>query len=266
MGTVSVAQHKADPAVHSGTPAAAANQSVAAQPMKFDVVSIRPTKPGRPIYMAGPAPNGHYTARCLTLWTLIFNAYQVQSFRDLPPGLPGWADKDTFDIEAKVDDATAENMAKLPGKEQMLQSRALLQSLLSDRFGLKVHYEPQEKPVYDLVVAKGGFKLKPLPPEQKPGGISAGPGRLIAHGQSMTQFTYFLSVAGSIGRTVVDKTGLTGNYEIDLKWTSDEPQGAPNDGPSLFTAMEEQLGLKLVPAKATVDVLVVDRAERPTEN
>ena len=215
--------------------------------------------------MAGPA-HGRYTGRCITLWAIIYNAYEVRSFQDYPPGLPAWGDKDKFDIEAKSDDDTTAAMEKLSMQERGNMGRAMLQSLLADRFKLRVHYESKVQPVYDLVLAKGGFKLKPLPADQKPGGMSGGPGMMIIHGMPIAAFAHFLSQTNLAGRIVVDKTGLSGNYEIDLKWTPDDQQGTPDAGPTFFTALEEQLGLKLVPTKAPVDVLVIDHAERPTEN
>jgi len=249
---------------HGQANPAAAN-SIPPNPPTFEVVSVRAAKSDCSSLMAGPA-HGRYTARCVTLWALIFNTYEVLSFQDHPPGLPAWADKDEFDIDAKADDYTTAAMEKLPAREQGSMGREMLQSLLADRFKLRVHYESKVQPVYELVLAKGGFKLKPLPADQKPGVMSGGPGKMIIHGMPIAAFAHFLSQTNLAGRFVVDKTGLTGNYDIDLKWTPDDQQGTPDAGPTLFTALEEQLGLKLVPAKGPVDTLVVDHVERPTEN
>lgn len=253
---VRVSGQSNSPAPHGASPKAPA----------FDVVSVRPAKPNCP-GMSLSGPPGRYSARCVTLWALIYNAYEVRSFHDYPPGLPSWADKDTFDIEAKADDDTTAAMEKLPGRDQAREGREMLQSILVDRFQLRIHYESKPQPVYDLVLAKGGAKLKPLPADLKPGGgMSAGPGRMTIHNQSVAAFAHFLSQTNLAGRLVVDKTALAGNYDFDLKWTPDDQQGTSDAGPTLFTALEEQLGLKLVPAKAPVDVLVIDHAERPTEN
>jgi len=248
-----------------GQASAPASQNPQAKKPSFEVASVKLAKPDCSFTTYG-GPPGRYMAVCTTLWGLIYNAYQVRSFQDYPPGLPAWADKDRFDVEAKADDDTVAAMQKLSGKEQEQFTRGMLQSLLADRFKLRVHYESMLQPVYELVLAKGGSKLKPLPAEQKPGWGKFDHGELILHGRSIAEFAHFLSVSQSTGRTVVDKTGLTGNYDIDLKWTPDDQQGTPDAGPSLFTALEEQLGLKLVPAKGPVDKLVVDHVEKPSEN
>jgi uncharacterized protein (TIGR03435 family) len=249
----------------SGQAGSLAPQDMPARKSAFDVVSVRLAKPNCSLSMAGPS-HGRYRARCVTLWTLIFNSLDVQSFQDYPPGLPGWADKDKFDIEATADDDTTAAMEKLLGPEQAGRGREMLLSLLADRFRLRVHYESRMQPIYELVVTKGGFRLKPLPSDRKPGGISAGPGEMIAHGTPIAVFAHFLSVSGQAGRIVVDKTGVSGNYDIDLKWTPDDRQGTADSGPTLFAALEEQLGLKLQAAKGPVDALVVDHVEKPSEN
>jgi uncharacterized protein (TIGR03435 family) len=96
--------------------------------------------------------------------------------------------------------------------------------------------------------------------------MSGRPGEMILHGMSIADLARSLSMSNEAGRAVVDKTGLTGNYEIDLKWTPDDQQGTPDAGSTLFTALEEQLGLKLEPAKGPVDTLVIDHVEKPSEN
>ena len=236
-----------------------------AKTLAFEVVSVRPAKPNC-LGMSTDGSPGRYMGRCITLWGMIYNAYEVRSFQDYPPGLPAWADKDTFDIEAKADDDTTAAMKKLSMREQGHMGREMLQSLLAERFKLRVHYDSRVQPVYELVLAKGGFKLRSLPADEKPGGMSGGPGRMTIHGMSFEAFAHFMSLSNLAGRTVVDKTGLTGNYDIDLKWTPDDQQGTPDAGPTLFTALEEQLGLKLVPAKGPVETLVIDHVERPSEN
>jgi uncharacterized protein (TIGR03435 family) len=253
--------------------ALSASAQIAAQPAQaspgkapvFEAVSVRPAKPDCSLSMYGPA-HGRYTGRCVTLWAVMYNAYEVRSFSDYPPGLPAWADKDKFDIEAAAGDDSTAATQKLPPQEQGHLGREMLQSLLADRFGLRVHYESKVQPVYNLVVAKGGLRVKLLPPDQKPGGMSAGHGEMIVHGFPITAFAHWLSQTNMAGRIVVDKTGLTGNYDFDLKWTPDDQQGTADAGPTLFTALEEQLGLKLVSAKGSVETLVVDHVERPSPN
>lgn len=251
---------------HGQAKSATANTATP-NPPSYEVASVKPAKPDCNFTTYG-GPPGRYTARCTTLWGLIYNAYpyKVRSYQDYPPGLPAWADKDRFDVEAKTDDDTAAAMQKLSSEAQQDLSQKLLQSLLADRFKLRIHYESKVQPVYELVLAKGGSKLKPLPPDQKPGWGRSGRGEFILHGRTITDFVEFLSFSNLVGRTVVDKTGLSGKYDFDLKWTPDDLQGTIDAGPTLFTALEEQLGLKLVPAKDPVETLVVDHVERPTEN
>ena len=249
---------------HGQAKPAAAN-TITANPPAFEVVSVRPAKPDCNFTTSG-GTKGHYTGRCVTAWMLILNAYEVRSFWDHPTGLPAWADADRFDVEAKTDDNTAAAMQKLPVEEQEHQTMKMLQSLLADRFQLRVHYESKVQPIYQLVLAKGGLKLRPLPADQKPGWGRSVRGELEMHGRSIAEFAHFLSQMNLAGRTVVDKTGVAGDYDIDLKWTPDDQQGTPDAGPTLIKALEEQLGLKLVPAKGPVDALVIDHLERPTEN
>jgi uncharacterized protein (TIGR03435 family) len=249
---------------HGQAKPAAAN-AVAPNSPAFEVVSVRPAKPDCNFLTSG-GTQGRYVGRCITVWGLIANAYEVRSVWDHPPGLPAWADQDRFDIEAKADEDTAAAMQKLSVREQEHLTQEMLQSLLADRFKLRIHYESRVQPVYELVLAKGGTKLKTLPAGQKPGWGRSVRGEFTLHGRSMAEFAQFLSTTNLVGRIVVDKTGLSGNYDIELKWTPDDLQGTPDAGPTLFTALEEQLGLKLVAAKGPVVVLVIDHVERPTEN
>jgi uncharacterized protein (TIGR03435 family) len=248
-----------------GQASAPASQGSQASRAAFEVASVRPVNSDCSFTTYG-GPPGRYTALCTTLWGLIYNAYEVRSVHDYPPGLPSWADKDRFDVEAKANDDTVAAIKKLSLKEQIQLTRDMLQSLLADRFQLRVHYESRVQPIYELVLVKGGSKLKPLPADQKPGWGKFDRGEVMLRNKSIADFANSLSFSNLAGRTVVDKTGLTGNYDIDLKWTPDDRQGTPDAGPTLFTALEEQLGLKLEPAKGPVDTLVVDHVEKPSEN
>ena len=140
----------------------------------------------------------------------------------------------------------------------------MLQQLLADRFQLHVHTETKEGPIYKLVIAKSGFKLKNAPDSERPRGSSWGRDRIQVLNGPIGSLAFSLS--DILGRTVMDKTGLAGRYEIDLKWTPDELQGTPDAGPTMFTALQEQLGLKLESAKGPVETFVVDHVERPSEN
>jgi uncharacterized protein (TIGR03435 family) len=197
-------------------------------------------------------------------------------------GVPGWAKTSTFDIEAKV---APDDAPKLKGLS-FDQRRAMLISLLEERCGLKFHHETRELPTYDLVVAKGGSKLqasKPDPPGTKGKGhtlMMTGRGNVESTGTDIPGLARILSRV--LGRTVVDKTGLTGNFDYKLDWTPDDATPAmtkggdaasaesassqDNGGPSLFTALEEQLGLKLESSKGPVDVVVIDQLAQPTAN
>jgi uncharacterized protein (TIGR03435 family) len=248
-----------------GQASAPASQGVQANRAAFEVASVRPVKSDCSFTTYG-GPAGRYTALCTTLWGLIYNAYDVRSFHDHPPGLPAWADNDRFDIDAKANDDAVAAIRKLSNKEQEQLTRDMLRSLLADRFQLRVHFESRVRPDYELVLAKGGTKLKPMPADKKPGWGKAVHGEYILHGESIAEFASGLSFWDVAGRTVVDKTGLIGNYDFDLKWTPDDQQGTPNAGPTLFTALEEQLGLKLEPSKGPVDTLVIDHIEKPSEN
>jgi uncharacterized protein (TIGR03435 family) len=141
--------------------------------------------------------------------------------------------------------------------------RLLMRQILEDRFAMKSHIEKRELPVYELVIAKHGPKLKESAPgESGPTGMS--PGKLSAHAYPVSGLA--MSLSGVVGRVIIDKTGLTGQYDIDLTWAWRDDPGSGESGPSIFTALQEQLGLKLEPAKAPIDVVVIDHIERPSEN
>jgi len=214
--------------------------------------------------MSISAPPGRFSAHCTTLLGLLFNAYPIKPNSTIP-GMPGWGNSLLFDVEAKADDQQAMAAAMLPRKTNEDGAQLMLQALLADRFKLRVHHETREGSIYQLVIAKGGFKLKDAPDSEHSAGYSWGAGQIQVRKGPIASLVFCLS-DGIAGREVVDKTGLTGNYDITLKWTPDEQQGAPDAGPTLFTALEEQLGLKLEPAKGPVDVFVIDHVEKPSEN
>jgi uncharacterized protein (TIGR03435 family) len=252
----------------------------------FDVVSIKPNKSGGGMIRVMNRPDG-YSASNISLKILIQAAYGIRE--DLISGAPGWVDSARYDIDAKVDGADVEALKKLTPE----QRRLILQPLLADRFKLKVHTETKQLPVYELVVAKGGSKLKEAivgdiyangikgPDGVGRGGmVRMGRGQLTAQGVPMSSVVNMLSQ--QLHRTVIDKTGLTGKYDLELNWTPDEGEGmgppppgggqphgdAPTEGsgPSIFTATQEQLGLRLQSGKGPVDTLVIDHVETPTEN
>ena len=274
---------------------------------KYEVATIKPsTEEGGRIRMMMTPDGAEFNG--VQPQMLLQQAFGVE--RDRIIGEPDWVQSKRFDIAAKVAPEDAPKLDKL----KMEQRRAMLLPLLEERFGLKYHHETRELPMYSLVVAKAGSKLKvstapPPPPPGAPGapggpaapdspGRAAGlsrqgpgpggpgmmrmsPGEIDANGGGMQFLAHALSAL--VGRSVVDKTGLTGNYDFSLKWTPDEstmprigPDGGgpppqmdasvdPN-GPTLFTALEEQLGLKLQSEKGKVDVIVIDHIDLPTEN
>jgi bla regulator protein blaR1 len=184
-------------------------------------------------------------------------------------GLPGWAQSEPYDFEAKVDAGTAEVWKKLSYKERRKQEQPMMQSLLADRCQLKVHRLTREMPVYDLVIAKGGLKMKEAaadePSDEAMSATMSG-SKMTAHAQSTD--TIMAAFQGNVGRMIVDKTGLAGKkFDFELSWADDRrADEAADAGPSIFTAIEEQLGLKLVPAKGPVEVVVIDHIERPSPN
>jgi bla regulator protein BlaR1 len=247
---------------------------------RFEVASVKPNKSGDPNVMLMFKPNG-FSATNAPLHEVIRLAYQVPDFQ--MSGGPPWINSERYDIEAKVDSSAAEQLRQLDQD----QHRQMLQSLLQDRFKLKVHWETKELPVYALAVAKNGPKLHEAKPDDTyPNGIKdeggvgraglmrMGPGRIKAQGLPMNTFVRLLSQ--QLGRTVLDKTGLAGNYDVELQWTQDNipasmmgPDGNPTpeiSGPSVFTAIQEQLGLKLESQKGPVEVLVIDHVEPASAN
>ena len=241
------------------------------RPLAFEVVSVKPNSSGEPGGTSRAQP-GRYQGINVTLRRVIALAYRpVQEF----VGGPDWIAAARFDIEARTD-ATAT-------PDQMLE---MLRTLLADRFKLVVHRESRSLPVYALTLdrrdgrlgkqlrqssadcaSRGAAQPPPATSEQQPRcGFRLGNGALSGVGATMTQLAAEMSF---VGRQVVDRTGLTGLFDIDLEWTPD-PAGAtappPDAGPSIFTAVQEQLGLKLEPATAPIDVIVIDSAEPPQPN
>jgi bla regulator protein blaR1 len=194
---------------------------------------------------------------------LITFAYDVKD--DQVSGGPGWANSESYDIVAKGD-----------GNATRAQLRLMLQALLKDRFKLTLRHETKDVPIYELVVAKGGLKIQEDTESPRQRMAMTGPGKIMAQKTSLTPFAEFLGRFA--GRPVVDKTGLTSTYTFKLNWTPAVGEGglpgppppdvAPPDsnGPSLFTALQEQLGLRLQSAKGPVESLVIEGAEEPTEN
>jgi bla regulator protein blaR1 len=235
---------------------------------------------------------GRFTATNVTTKFLIQFAYNIKNYQ--ASGGPSWINSERYDIDAKVEDASAVDAKKLTFQQQEDCIRLMVQSLLSDRFKLTLGHETKELPVYVLLVAKNGPKLEESKPgDTYPNGIKGpdgeggagtlwmGEGKLAGQGVRIAQPAHLLSE--QLDRTVLDRTGLTGTYDFKLQWTPDESQpfrgidGNPvlvpqdvhppdSSGPSIFTAIQEQLGLKLESQKGPAKILVVDHVEKPSEN
>jgi uncharacterized protein (TIGR03435 family) len=194
------------------------------------------------------------------LQLLLREVYGVED--DQIAGAPSWVNSEKYDIDAKVNEADVAKLQKL----NIDQRKLMLQPLLADRFELKFHRGTKDLPLYALVIAKNGPKLQESNPDD-PNGLKGtqvrlmGRGHIKAQGISMAVFIHEMS--RQLDRTVVDKTGLTGNYDFTLQWTPDE--GEPS-GPSIFAAIQEQLGLKLESQKDGVEMLFIDHIEKPLEN
>jgi uncharacterized protein (TIGR03435 family) len=260
-------------------------------PLSFDVATVRLSSPANQTMGFPSLSAGRFTASNVTVESLIGFAYDIPwslnssrvLFNPRSPNLlggAGWVSSDRYDIAAKADASFAEGWNKLSPKQQKEQLREMVKSLLADRFKLQMRHETREIPVYVLVVAKSGSKLTPTTPEpvvaidpNAPPAPYTSPwklniGLLGGHGVMMSDLATMLWTEREIGsRKVLDKTGLEGKYDFTLKWAS-EDQAASGDssGPSIFTAIQEQLGLRLESTKAPLDVLVIDHIERPSEN
>jgi uncharacterized protein (TIGR03435 family) len=260
---------------------------------RFEVASVKPNTSGDQRVMVNMQPGGRYTATNVPLRFLIQNAYRLQPFQLV--GGPDWIGTERFDISAK---AEGEFPPPTPGGPPS-PAQLMMRALLEERFHLTVHQETREMPIYALTVARADGKLgtqlrlstvdcaalgaarrggpppSPPPPGERPRcGIRMAPGQVAGGGFPLSQLANTLSQ--SLQRVVVDRTGLAGNFDFDLTWTPDQmpsgppPPGAPPlpaidpNGASIFTAVQEQLGLKLESTRGPVDVLVIDRVERPT--
>jgi bla regulator protein blaR1 len=258
--------------------------SAAAQQKAFEVSSVKlhPADQATPSSMIAE-PGGRFTVRNIPLRMVIRTAYQIQD--DQIVDGPAWIGSDRFDITAKAEGATP-----------LTDLALMIQALLAERFKFSFHRETRELPIFELQLARADAALGPKmkkndcvldvnAPPPAPGGpprcgsISNGFGRLTLIAAPIPVMAQYL--APSLNRVVIDRTGLTGNYDVDLTWTPDRlPPRAPGtppdqpirvngaeidpNGPSIFTAVREQLGLKLESARAPLEVLVIDHIEHPS--
>ncbi len=224
----------------------------------FEVASIRPAMDDG--NQSSNSDKGLYRTHNLTLKRLISHAYDVDFAQVL--GGPNWVDSDSYDISARIPREFAEQTRdKLP---------QMIESLLAERFQLVVHREPKQVSGYALVLAKKGSKMELAKPDEKGSGTSTNNQHLKAHNITMEAFARYLTRNREVGMPVVDKTGLAGKFNFEMEWKPDQLQGKPeastDDRPSLFTALQERLGLELKSAKVPIVTVVIDHAEKPQEN
>jgi uncharacterized protein (TIGR03435 family) len=224
----------------------------------FEVATIKPSGPDErgPRYMFD---HRRFSVVHVSLSQLVQFAYRLQE-REIA-GAPAWFNSEAYDISAQPDGE---------GEPSIKQWRSMVKKLMADRFQLKVHYEKRGMRVYTLTVAKNGPKL--IRSQLAPGGPTGlgfgPPGNMGATNATMADIAEAMQ-QGALDRPVVDQTGLTGRYDLRLKWTPAEMPSETQSSdapPELFTAIQEQLGLKLVSTQAQVDVMVIDRVERPSPN
>jgi uncharacterized protein (TIGR03435 family) len=237
----------------------------------FDVLTIKPSPPEQQGKLFSVRPGGQFVTINTTLLDLIKFAYGVQDKQVI--NLPDWASSQKYDFNGKPD---------IPGMPNPDQLRSLVKQALADRFQLKFHEDKKEMPAYVLAVAEGGEKMQKAPADAGalPGLFFRGLGVLTVTNATMEDFCHLMQEA-VLDRPVVDETELQGRYNFLLKWTPDESQfggmgikvpppsdtPAPDAPPPLYTAITEQIGLKLkAMSKAPVQVLIVDHVDHPSAN
>jgi bla regulator protein BlaR1 len=260
-------------------------------PPSFEVATIRPWQPAPspslppgaparfPVKIA-PPPGGnkqvsdevHFAGQIGLLIALSYNL-RVGTEKSHIVGLPAWAESeaDRYKIDAKIDDSLYSAIQKLTSTRQQEEVQLMEQSLLAERFKLKVHFETRMMPVYTMLIGKGGPKLNPAKPGESLWLTAVNTANGTQVTARATTLDDWIDSPFLGGLEVVNKTGLQGAYDFNLLWTTDlqELNATPADNagaPPLFTAIQEQLGLKLVPSKAPVEVIVIDHIEKPSEN
>lgn len=219
----------------------------AAQSPAFEAASIRPSSPIGGVSSMHLTP-GRISMENVSLKKMLLNAYAIPDDREYMIAGPDWLGSLHFDVVATFDSGAGET-----------QVRAMLQQMLTDRFRLAAHKESRQMPLYSLAVAKGGSKIHAV--EDGQGKTSGGPGHFVASKTTIQHFADLL--AKQLGAPVTNATGLEGVYDFTLDWSAADN----GDGPSIFTALQEQLGLKLESTKGPLEVVIVDHMEKtPTEN
>jgi len=239
----------------------------------YEVVSIHKSSPGQQGSRIGPGAGGGMSARNVTAMQLLTFAYKVRDYQIA--GEPGWMTSDRFDVNFTPDKTEATPRPGVAPKEIesfIDRNQQRMQAVFRDRFGLVLRAETHELPIYALVPAKGGLKLARSATPEKGPSLQGGPGRLTGVGATLRLVAGHLSAV--LGRPVIDESGSDEQYDLKLEYTPEIPvQGLPEgtppppaDGPSIFTALTEQLGLRLEPRKGPVPVYVIEKIEKPSEN
>jgi uncharacterized protein (TIGR03435 family) len=286
-------------AIHAGAQSPSPTGANAKEPvLSFEAASVKANRSGDQERFVQRQAGGRFNAKNMPLRALITFAYQIQGFQLV--GGPSWIASDRFDIVAKAA-GDPPPVAPGSGPDQLM---FMLRTLLADRFKMAAHRETQDLPIYALVLARRDGKPGPQlrqaatdcaaqaaaarsggpPPGPPPGpdspvtcGMRTMPGKMLFGGMPLSQFTNGL--APQVQRVVLDRTGLAGNWDFELTYAPEQTQAPPGgfavgvelpaadpNAPNLFTALQEQLGLKLEPARGPVEVLVIDRIEQPTED
>jgi uncharacterized protein (TIGR03435 family) len=268
----------------------AQNSTVATPAYEYEVATIKPNKSGSGNININTPADG-FVVTNFPLSRILQLAFGVPDSQI--SGAPDWANSESFDIDAKMDSATADALKKLSADDRRLARQKMLQALLIARFKLVFHRDSKELPVYWLSIAKNGPKIHEaksddtyangIPAVGGRGGagvmmMNGGVGTLTVTAQGVPIGNLLRTLANAVGRPVLDKTTLTGLYDFTLTYASDPSQlrglygGAPGsqpsepESPSVFTAVQEQLGLKLDSGKGPVEIFVIDHVERPSGN
>jgi len=246
-------------------PAQAATAPGAAPQFDVAAIHLHESQPHEHNSIWSSPFDGHFKAENMSVVMLIQWAYEMPDTRILD--VPGWARSTYFSIDAKADPAVDQQLRKMSSDAGRKVKEQMLHALLANRFKLATHTETREMPIYALVIAKGGAKLGDI----NDGGTVVNSWRDHLEVQGSNSLALLAEVlADELGRPVLDRTGIAGRYHLTLKWTPDDAASAATSNssapPSIFTALEEQLGLKLVPQKGPVQVLVVDHVEMPSAN
>jgi uncharacterized protein (TIGR03435 family) len=231
-----------------------------AAPLAYDVVTVKENKSQSYETWLDSGEGDSLKIKNANLILMVSEAFDLHDY--LIEGVPAWGKSQHFDVQGKILEATPEQIKALT----MEQRRAMLAGVLQQRFGLKTHWVTRDKPEYELIVAKSGSKLKESTAKQESSGLNWD--SLDATRISMDDLAKAL--AARLEKPVVNKTGLNGRYDIQLKWSVEgqmiNGEAVQDTAPSMFTAVKETLGLELKPTHGPVQVLVVDAVEEPSAN